>query len=686
MTEDILHKTSERSDRTSALQIQGDDAHGSPGNCQVDAIRFAPSGEFFLTGWIDDRASVLRHIRLIGRDWSRSVESRNVNRFRHADVDRSSAAGDTGLSGVWLTGSLDGGIPGDEAYTVEFALTDGSLKLREIRGAYCTAGEFEEYLATFAGQLVGADRGLPKKSAPLESQLTAAATGEPPTFPKYNVEAILVAEDGGVFVAGWIDDALDPLHEIRLTGSNWQVVFAGDALGRTRRDDVYKSLKSMRHHPFGFWGFASASSLPRGGDRCMIELATKAGARQRLEMSFGVLDRVELRNVILGYLSSCTYLGNPQLDSVDSVSRSIGKHVVDLNARITRATVAHPYVERFGRRRPSPKGSIIVCLYGKPEYLFLQAALFAGGEGIEDYEFLYVSNSPELAEQLLREARVCAMTFDVDLTLILLAGNAGFGAANNAAAKFARAERILIVNPDVFPYDKNWAAKHSSIVDNLPEKETRLFGAPLFYDDGSLMHSGLYFDADVGISFGASAFAQQTLLRVEHYAKGAPPTTAKFLASRPVLGVTGAFISCARDWFEKLGGFCEDYVFGHYEDADLCLRSLEGGVAPWIHDLKLWHLEGKGSVRPATLEGATTINRWLFNSLWGPKVIPGLIGQNPRHPLLQRAGDRPDAHHVEPRDRASGDHHPSKARGVAIARPHLAAQYKEIIFSAEESR
>ena len=197
-----------------------------------------------------------------------------------------------------------------------------------------------------------------------------------------------------------------------------------------------------------------------------------------------------------------------------SVSRSIGRHVVDLNQRITREIVANPYVERFGRQRTSPKGSIIVCLYGKPEYLFLQAALFSGGRGIEDYQFIFVSNSPELTESLLKEARICAMTFDIDITIVALPGNAGFVAANNAAAKLARSNRLLIVNPDVFPYDKDWAAKHSSLVETLPAEQTRLFGAPLFYDDGSLMHSGLYFDADVGVSLARSTFTQQTFLRV----------------------------------------------------------------------------------------------------------------------------------------------------------------------------
>lgn len=664
-----------------ALRTPNDGSTASTAQCQVDAIQFSPSGEFLVAGWIDDRSSPLQHIRLIGRDWSKSVDSQNIGRFRHADVDSSLSADGVGASGVWLAASLDGETADEGVYAVEFTLKDGSSNLREIRGVRRTADEFKTYLTTFADQLARFDHERLENAPALAAPLNAEAIEPPPAFPKYNVEAILVAEDGGVFVAGWIDDALDPVREIRLSGGNWQVVFAGDALGRTRRDDVYKSLKSMRLHPFGYWGFASAASLPRGSDRCVVELTTETGARQRLEASFGVLDRVELRNVILSYLSSCTYLGNPQLDSVVSVSRSIGKHVVDLNGRITRATVAHPYVERFGRRRVSPKGSIIVCLYGKPEYLFLQAALFAGGAGIEEYEFVYVSNSPELAERLQREARICAMTFDIDLTLILLSGNAGFGAANNVACKFAKSNRILIVNPDVFPYDKNWAALHSSIVNDLPENQTRLFGAPLFYDDGSLMHAGLYFDADVGVSLGASAFAQQTSLRVEHYGKGAPPTTSKFLRSRPVPAVTGAFISCARGWFEKLGGFCEDYVFGHYEDADLCLRSLEGGTAAWIHDLKLWHLEGKGSVRPPTLDGATTINRWLFNSLWGAKIVPKLLGQTPRHPLLQGAAGSVELHRANPNLHRDA---PKSRRGPS-GRAHLAEQYKEIIFSAEDS-
>jgi GT2 family glycosyltransferase len=272
--------------------------------------------------------------------------------------------------------------------------------------------------------------------------------------------------------------------------------------------------------------------------------------------------------------------------------------------------------------------------------------LFSGLPGIEDYEFVYVSNSPELAERLVREARISSLTSDLALTLVLLPGNAGFGAANNVAVELARTNRILIVNPDVFPLDHDWAVRHSNIVEQLPADQTQLFGAPLYYDDGSLMHGGMYFDADIGLSLERSTFKRETFLRVEHFGKGAPPLTDQFLRSRPVPAITGAFMSCDRGWFEKLGGFTEEYVLGHYEDADLCLKSIENGIAPWIHDLKLWHLEGKGSTRPPILDGASAVNRWLFNKRWASKIIPQMLGQSPRHLLLE----------VKPRDVATVKH------------------------------
>jgi GT2 family glycosyltransferase len=139
------------------------------------------------------------------------------------------------------------------------------------------------------------------------------------------------------------------------------------------------------------------------------------------------------------------------------------------------------------------------------------------------------------------------------------------------------------------------------------------------------MHGGMYFDIDTAPDF-AGARAMTGLLRVEHYGKGAPPDTARFLRARPVPAVSGAFMSVSKPWFEKLGGFTEDYVFGHYEDADLCMKSRNAGCPPWLHDVKLWHLEGKGSSRRAEHEGGSLVNRWLFNKTWGPRIAREMLG------------------------------------------------------------
>lgn len=169
-----------------------------------------------------------------------------------------------------------------------------------------------------------------------------------------------------------------------------------------------------------------------------------------------------------------------------------------------------------------------------------------------------------------------------------------------------------------------------------------MFGVPLYYDDGSLMHGGMYFEIDLGISISDAAVRRLPLVRVEHYGKGAPDWYAEFTASRPVPAITGAFISIDRDWFETLGGFSEEYVFGHYEDADLCLKSLARGAAPWMHDIRFWHLEGKGSVRLPAHEGGSIVNRWLFSRRWAHLIQSKVHGRRPDHELL--AGLREPQH------------------------------------------
>jgi GT2 family glycosyltransferase len=463
------------------------------------------------------------------------------------------------------------------------------------------------------------------------------------------VDTVKISHSGGIFIVGWVNDALDRLDSVDLHFASWAISFDGQSLARLRRPDAEEAVGHGATHAYGFWGFLyGARRLPAGG--CSVVLRMKSGAENSYRIIAEAIEDDVLRTVALSHLAHTQYLGNAYFEAVAAIENSIGEQLVDFNKMLSRRAVNAPYVERFGRSGRRYKGSIVVCLYGRPEYMFLQNAMFSRQPGMQDYEFIYVSNSPHIAEQLLKEAKQCSLIYGLDMSVIILNGNGGFGAANNLAAQYASSDRLLITNPDVFPNDTAWVLKHSALLDQLPAEQTDLFGAPLYYDDGSLMHAGMYFCADTVPSFEKGRKREISLLRVEHYGKGAPPETAQFVKPRPVPAVTGAFISVAKAWFEKLEGFTHDYVFGHYEDADLCLKSIAAGRLPWLHDVRLWHLEGKGSTRLPQHEGGSTVNRWLFTKQWGETVRHDLMGPEPAHEGFQIAV--PDAAEVTPAKRS----------------------------------
>jgi GT2 family glycosyltransferase len=457
--------------------------------------------------------------------------------------------------------------------------------------------------------------------------LNAGRTRDTLAFPTGDLDATFVSRSGWCLVIGWLNDDTVSLREIACLQGD-QVVGATRHLARCRREDAEGAISARHGKLLGFWTvFHIETALSHTGS---FQIRLSAGREQK---TFPVVprqtDEEQLREFALEYLASARYFANPQAEATLQLKDGLGKALVDCNVQISKTVIAGAYVTRFGPQQGKLDGSVVVCLYGRAEYLFLQASLFSGYPGADRYEFIYVSNSPELAEKLLKEGAMAARIYGIRITLVILPSNAGFGAANNIAAEHALSDRILITNPDVFPRDQDWATRHSALIAGLPADQTAIFGAPLYYDDGSLMHAGMFFDIDTGISIRDGRIERHEMIRVEHYAKGAPPDTKEFLMSRKVPAVTGAFISLDRAWFEKLGGFSLEYVFGHYEDADLCLKSLAAGQPVWVHPVPFWHLEGKGSTRRHVHEGGSTVNRWHFTQLWGAFIASELSGRAP---------------------------------------------------------
>ena len=486
-------------------------------------------------------------------------------------------------------------------------------------------------------QSIGARSALVTEVAPVTSEIVVAVKSA--NGPSVSVDALLISASGAVFLVGWTDDCHNPLVAITLR-SGQDARPSWTRFPRVRRRDVEASLNFSGSYQHGFWAFAGAddTSGPRPtlrGAESALELCYANGAIVELSRVPDVVSDTEMRDTVMRHFATCEYWGNRSIEAFTGLDEGVGDAFIEFNRSISRGFGSQPLVERFGQTQRRPKASIIVPIYGIADYLFLQSCAYAQGRNIADYEFIYVVNSPELIEQLCREARIAQMVYGLAQTLVALPGNAGFGGANNIAAQFARSDRLLCLNPDVFPRDPDWTRRHLDILANLPEAQTRLFGSSLYYDDGSLMHGGMYFEVDPSFHFGAGGTTRRGVVRVEHYGKGAPPWATQYVASRPVPAVTGAFMSIDRAWFEKLGGFTEDYVFGHYEDADLCLKSLLAGTPAWLHDIGMWHLEGKGSRRLPQHEGGSLLNRWHFSRTWLPKIVPDVVGRTPQHRLLQ---------------------------------------------------
>lgn len=448
-------------------------------------------------------------------------------------------------------------------------------------------------------------------------------------FPAASVDRIFACEDGQCLVLGWVnDDEQNPVsrlvlrNALGLRGSTTKVC-------RYRRKDVTDHLGLPEDRNLAFWTIIRAERP--GTMSAPAEVTLSVGAeRKTFKCQTSPVDEERLKELALDHLAKTQIGGHAPVETFRYLDAGLGRSLIALNLQVSRRMAQGVQKVQIGVAPARPEASIIVCLYGRPDLLMIQCALFSKCRGIEKYEFVYVSNSPEMTELLIKDATIANRMYGMPILLIILPGNAGFGVANNIAANAARSARLLIVNPDIFPMDPEWPSQHSQLVNNLRPEQVALFGVPLYYDDGSLMHGGMYFEKNVEFCFRNRQTMRCEMLRVEHYGKGAPPHTNPYLASRPVPAVSGAFMSVEREWFESLGGFSPEYIYGHYEDADLCLKSFSAGKPAWLHYLPFVHLEGKGSIRRTAHEGGSLVNRWHFTKTWGETIGKNILGPAPQ--------------------------------------------------------
>ena len=421
------------------------------------------------------------------------------------------------------------------------------------------------------------------------------------------LEAAIPDGDGKLFLRGWLHDPHRLVASADLCGLGAHTKVELADLFRFERPDLESkpatATSSQAGAPVGFVAYLDD---PAGGLTLQPTLVLRlhSGARLPLRPPLHMLKSAEARSAVLTSVPPNS-VSDTMLDSCIGPAAATF-HRQSLRDRGT------PEVIQIGRPIAEPHTSIVVPLYRNLDFLRFQVAAFASDPSCRDAELIYVLDSPEQRVEVEHLLRGLHAMHALSVKLVVLTRNLGYAAASNAGATVARAPALLLLNSDIVPEQPNWLADlHAALADPL----VGAAGPKLLFDDESIQHAGLYFlrDAD-GVWLNA------------HFHKGMPRSWPAACESREVPGLTGAAILVRRSLFEAVGGICEDYIIGDYEDSDFCLRLRKARYKTvYVPSAELFHFERRSIALHRGYSGtlACRYNRQLHHCRWD-SFIAGL--------------------------------------------------------------
>lgn len=283
-----------------------------------------------------------------------------------------------------------------------------------------------------------------------------------------------------------------------------------------------------------------------------------------------------------------------------------------------------PEVRQVGATVAEPEVSLVIPLYGRYDFVEHQLLEFAADPFIrERCEIIYVIDDPRISREVFAALDTWRQLYEVPLTVVWGKRNRGFSGASNLGLSLARGRHVLFMNSDVIPTGPGWLDALSRRLD--AHADFGLIGTRLLFPSGGVQHDGMVFRyVD---SFG--------VWMNDHPGKGLLPDTAPAGEVVEWPAVTGACLLGRRADLLAVGGFCEDYLIGDFEDSDLCLKMRELGRKVGVcSDIELIHLErqsygfqGAGDFRLRV----TLFNAWLHQERWGADIarLQGAGGEEP---------------------------------------------------------
>ena len=321
------------------------------------------------------------------------------------------------------------------------------------------------------------------------------------------------------------------------------------------------------------------------------------------------LDNVEL------LLSLCRLAQIP-LRSLPQVMDSVlGEALLELSQPLRDQAVWSSFIQqaqRFGRPAPEAEITVVIPLYGRWEFLRGHVAGFAMDPWFQQgrVRLLYVCDDPRL--HLLQ--RWCAMHLAheaLDISVISLRRNMGFGMACNIGVQAAETPLVCLMNSDVMPSAPGWLAPLHQRIRERPEQ---LLAPLLLYDTGLIQHAGMTTEVqDNGCRGFPANIHPLKGLSVPELQQRHPQ-----LDPYPVDSLSAAMLLFERNRFLAVGGFHPAFGRGDFEDLELSQRwKQEQGELWMVPTAQLMHLERQSMASGADESAAWALqaNAWLAMAL-----------------------------------------------------------------------
>ena len=164
--------------------------------------------------------------------------------------------------------------------------------------------------------------------------------------------------------------------------------------------------------------------------------------------------------------------------------------------------------------------------------------------------------------------------FGDQVTLIRSEENLGFAGGNNATAKIATGEYLLLLNPDTVILDHG-IDKLMEFAEERPE--ARIWGSRTVFRDRSINPSYWKFMSVTSLTL--QVLGLNSMFRKSRICNPESMSLWTKNEEDSVDWITGCFMLLKKSFWEELNGFSPIY-FMYGEETDLCLRAIKRGARP----------------------------------------------------------------------------------------------------------